>query len=110
MPPQQPQQPKPAQQLESSTIWLMIGVALFYDAAQALLDLVGIGWLLVPVAYFHFWLWFKLHGISFFSAKRGATIGVGAALEVVTAGIMPAMTFTVAKIALDYKMKNIVGI
>lgn len=110
MPPQEPQQPKPGEQLESHTIWLMIGVALFYDAAQALLDLVGIGWLLVPVAYFHFWLWFKFHDINFFSAKRGATIGVGAALEFVTAGIMPAMTFTVARIALDYKIKKAIGI
>jgi hypothetical protein len=115
MPPQQqptPQQeqPKPGPQLDTSTIWFMIGVALLFDAIQALLDLIAIGWIFVPVAYFTFWLWFKFKGINFFSAKRGAVIGAGVAFELLTAGILPAMTFTVARIALDYKIKKAVGI
>jgi hypothetical protein len=93
-------------QLESGTIWLMIAVALFYDALQALLDLIAIGWLFVPVAYMHFWLWFKLKGIDFFSAKRASTIGAGMVFELLTAGILPAMTFTVARIAFDHKVKQ----
>ncbi len=84
----------------------MVCVALLYDVLQILLDFIGAGWLLVPVAYLHFSLWFYLHGIKFFSGKRIKSLGAGALLEFITAGIIPATTFNVLFVALDYKVKK----
>jgi len=84
----------------------MIAVALFFDVLQALLDLIGIGWILVFLSYPTFWLWFKIHGINFFSAKRAKTIGLNLVGEGLTAGIWVGMTWTVVRIALDYKIKE----
>lgn len=85
----------------------MVGVALFYDALQALLSWLGIGWLIIPVAYGHFWLWFRMHGLKFFSMKRAPSLGVGVLLEFVTAGIIPSITLNVLRVALDYKVKKV---
>lgn len=60
---------------------LMIGVALLYDGLSALFNLdptIVIGWLanffLNIWSFLTFWLWFKLHGISFVSAKKSGMI------------------------------------
>lgn len=60
---------------------LMIGVALLYDGLSALFNLdptIVIGWLanffLNIWSFLTFWLWFKLRGISFVSAKKSGMI------------------------------------
>lgn len=84
----------------------MVGVALLYDVLQALLDLVAMGWLLVPVAYLHFWLWFKMHGIKFFTPKGAKHFGIGVFFEIISLGILPGFTYNVLMVCLEYKIKN----
>lgn len=56
--------------LKTTTVWLMITVALFFDALQILLDFLLMGWLVTIFGSMTFWLWFKLHGYSFMKPKR----------------------------------------
>lgn len=84
----------------------MIGVAAFFDALQAMLSWLLIGWLIIPIEYGTFWLWFKFNGISFFSMKRAPTLGIGAVIETITAGIFPAFTAVVARIAFTSKIEE----
>lgn len=93
-------------ELDNTTIALMAAVALFYDALQALLAIVFMGWLIIPVAYLTFFVWFKFHGLSFFTLKRAPSMGVGVFLEFISAGIIPSITFNVLRCALDYKVKK----
>ena len=95
------------QGLKSSTIGLMAGVALLYDVIQILLSWIGIGWLIIPIFYLHYWLWFGMHGVKFFTAKRARSLGIGALLEVFTAGIAPAFFVNVLTVALDAKIKQV---
>lgn len=92
--------------LESWKIALMVSVALFYDVVQILLSWIGFGWLIMPIFYLHFWMWFKMNGVKFFTMKRASYAGVGLILETLTAGILPAFTFLVLRICLDYKIKK----
>jgi len=103
-------QPDKQPQLSSATIVIMVVVALIFDGFQTLFSYIGLGWLIIPIAYGTFILWFKLLGLDFLTMKRSALLGVGAALEMLTAGIIPAMTFMVLRIALDYRIKKTVGI
>lgn len=59
-------------QLKTTTIWLMIATALFFDALQILLDFLLMGWLVTIFGSMTFWLWFKFHGYSFMKPKRVA--------------------------------------
>ncbi len=93
--------------LNNATITLMTCIALFYDVLQIILSWAGIGWLIIPIAYLTFIVWFKMHGINFLSMKRAPTLGFGALLEVLTAGIMPSLTYTVLRIGLDSKLKKL---
>jgi hypothetical protein len=93
--------------LSSSTIGLMIGVALFFDTIQALLTPLIIGYFVPIISYPTFWLWFRRHGINFFAKKRAATVGVGVLFEIIPGlDVLPAFTFTVMRIALDSKFKE----
>jgi len=92
--------------LKSTTIWLMTGVAFFFDCIQIAFGWIGLGFLMIPIEYGTFWLWFKFNGISFFSMKRAKTLGIGALIETATAGIFPAFTAVVARIALTSKIKE----
>lgn len=56
--------------LKTTTVWLMIAVAVFFDALQILLDFLLMGWLVTIVGSLTFWLWFKFHGYSFMKPKR----------------------------------------
>ncbi len=98
--------PEKKKELETATIALMTAVALFYDVLQILLALIFLGWLILPVAYLTFFVWFKMHGLSFISLKRAPTLGIGFLLEFISAGIIPAITFAVLRVALDSKIKK----
>ena len=96
--------------LSSTTIWFMIVTALFFDTIQDFLLPLGIGYFIPVVAYPTFWLWFKIHGISFFSMKRAPTIGIGALIELIPGlDALPALTATVARIALTSKAEAVVS-
>jgi hypothetical protein len=95
--------------LSSTTVVFMIVVALFFDALQALLMLVGIGWFVPIISYPTFWLWFRFRGLNFFSLKRASVLGIGALIELIPGlNILPAFTLTVARIALKEKIKEVV--
>jgi len=84
-----------------------MGVAFFFDMLQVAFSWFGLGFLLIPIEYGTFWLWFKFNSINFFSMKRAKTLGIGALIETVTAGIFPAFTAVVARIALTSKIKEV---
>jgi len=84
----------------------MIGVAAFFDALQILLSWILLGWLIIPIEYGTFMLWFKFNGISFLSMKRAPALGIGALLEILTAGIFPAFTAVVARVAFTSRLQQ----
>jgi hypothetical protein len=93
--------------LKSSTVVFMVVVALFFDVLQALLTPVVIGYFVPVIAYPTFWLWFRLHGLSFFTLKRAPVLGIGALVELIPGlDILPAFTLTVARIALTHKIEE----
>ncbi len=95
--------------LTVTTIWLMIAVAFFFDTIQALLTPIIIGYFVPVVSYPTFWLWFKMKGLDFFSLKRAPTLGIGALVELIPGlDLLPAFTFTVARIALTNKFQSVV--
>lgn len=95
--------------LKSTTVVLMITVALFFDALQALLTFIFMGWLAGFFAGLTFYLWFRIHGISFMKPKRLATFGGTALIEFIPfLSVIPAWTFAVAYLALDSKIKKII--
>ncbi len=97
--------------LSSSTIALMVGVALLFDTIQALLTPIGVGWFVPILSYPTFWLWFKLKGFSFLSLKRAPILGIGALIEIIPGiGALPALTATVARVALTAKALQTIAI
>jgi hypothetical protein len=79
---------KRRKEIANSTLFLMLGVALFYDIVQFVLDLIPIaGWILAEFialfAFLTFFVWFKLYGRSFTSPKRFSAMAVGSIIEMV---------------------------
>ena len=100
---------KKENELKTTTVVLMIAVALFFDALQALLTFIFMGWLAGIFAGLTFYLWFKIHGISFMKPKRLATFGGTALIEIIPfLSVIPAWTFAVAYLALDSKIKAVI--
>lgn len=83
-----------------------MGVASFFDMLQIAFSWFGGGWLIIPIQYGTLILWFRFHGLNFLSMKRAPTLGIGALIETVTAGIFPAFTAVVARIAFTEKIKE----
>ncbi|MCI0619426.1 hypothetical protein L0Y40_00085 [Candidatus Wolfebacteria bacterium] len=68
-----------------NTTWaLMFCVAGLYDLAS-FIPIVNV--VIVPVAWLHFWMWFKLHGVSigFTNPKRLVTTGTTSLIEFIPA-------------------------
>lgn len=95
----------------------MVSVALAYDGIQALFDLLH----LIPVvgniiaaiitalisvaAWLTFYIWLKMHGVHFNSAKRILTMGGGFFLELLPVlNMLPAWTLAVVLIYMTTKM------
>jgi hypothetical protein len=95
--------------LKSHTVTLMIATALFFDALQAVLTLIFMGWLVGIFAALTFWLWFRMHGISFMQPKRLMAFGGASLIEVIPIlSALPAWTFAVSYLALSSKIKAVV--
>lgn len=80
--------------LKKTTVWLMIGVALFFDALQILLDFILMGWLVTIFGGMTFGLWFKMHGYSFI--KRGRIAGSLATLLTDAVPVLGWFSWTIA--------------
>jgi hypothetical protein len=92
--------------LKSTTIGLMIGTAIFYDITQWLLAFIFMDWLVGFFAFMTFYVWFKMHGISFMKPKRFATMSMAGLIEVIPfLSAIPAWTLAVTILALDAKIK-----
>ncbi|MFH0804531.1 MAG: hypothetical protein V1896_02935 [Candidatus Zambryskibacteria bacterium] len=103
---------KPAEKKERIKTWMavcMIIVALCVDGAQALLTVLVVGIVMGPIisaiAYFTFWVWFMVLGVSFTkSPKKLGVMGGSAVLEFLfsflpgfTAGITAVVFMTKAE-------------
>ena len=93
--------------LSNTTIVLMIVVALFFDALQALLTFIFMGWAVGIFAGLTFYVWFKMHGLNFATPKRAATFGAGFIIEIIPfLSALPAWTLAIIILALDSKLKK----
>lgn len=96
--------------LTTSTIGLMAATALFFDMLQALLTPIFLGWMVTPIAYGTFGLWFRMRGLNFFTLKRARTLGIGFVIEMIPGlDVLPTITYTVVRVALDTKFKESVS-
>ncbi|MCR4279209.1 MAG: hypothetical protein NUV78_00530 [Candidatus Zambryskibacteria bacterium] len=94
--------------LKSTTVVLMITVALFFDALQVLLTFIFMGWLAGFFAGLTFYVWFRMHGISFMKPKRLAAFGGTALIELIPfLSVIPAWTFAVAYLAISSRLPGI---
>lgn len=95
-------------ELNNTTITLMIGTAVFYDALQALLTLIFMGWLVGIFAGLTFYVWFKSYGISFMKPKRFVTFSGSFLIEIIPfLSILPAWTLAITFLALETKIKKV---
>lgn len=101
---------KKEKKLSSTTIFLLIIVALFFDLLQIIFTFLFLGWLISFYAFMTFWLWFKLKGISFATPKRSGIAGGGFIIELVPfLNMLPAWTLAVTLIILDVKSKELIS-
>ena len=98
--------PEEKKGLSDTTRAIMVSVAFFFDCLQILLSFILMGWLIMPVAYLTFIVWFMFYKLSFLSLKRAPILGIGFLLEMLSAGILPTFTFTVFRICLDNRLKK----
>ncbi|MEK7176164.1 MAG: hypothetical protein AAB695_02190 [Patescibacteria group bacterium] len=94
--------------LKTTTVWLMIGTAVFFDALQILLDFLLMGWLVTIFASMTFWLWFMRHGISFMKPKRIAGSLVTMIIDIVPILGWLAWTVSISTFVLSKKIQDIV--
>ena len=79
---------KPLLRIGGFTAGLMVAVALIYDGAQALIELITfgfLGWLINPIidlwAFLTFFTWFTLKESSFVRPSKALTLGGTTVLE-----------------------------
>lgn len=98
--------------LKNITIGLMIVAALLFDAVQAIINLLPIAGQILSgfvsfFAFMTFWLWFRLNGLKFTSAKRVSYMGGGFILELIPIlNMLPAWTLAVFLLCADFKIKQ----
>ncbi len=106
---------KSEEKRERISVWVgasMIIVALCVDVAQALLIILGIGLalgsIITIVAYFVFWIWFMILGVSFITnPKKLLTVGIGGAVEALPLfNFLPAFTAMIATVVFMTKAED----
>src|ERR1700752_416197 len=83
--------------ISDTTMWLMIGVNLFFTTLQWLFAFIFLGWLVVIFSYLTFSLWNSILGIKFlerFGAKRLFAWVVVPIVALFTDGILPGSLIT----------------
>jgi hypothetical protein len=86
--------------ISSTTAWLMLPTAFFYDTLQALFNLIPflgqiLSYLIVFFSFLTFYVWFKIHDVGFlerFGAKKIMAYIAIPIIEVLTLGIAPGIT------------------
>ncbi len=98
---------KPEKSLKTTTVWLMISTAIFFDALQWLLAFVFMDWLVTIFAYMTFWLWFVTKGIRLLTPKRFAIQTGTLLIEVIPfVAMLPAITCMVVLTIINVKLKE----
>jgi hypothetical protein len=101
---------KKDKELKSTTIALMICTAIFFDILQWFLAFIFMDWLAGIYAFLTFYVWFKVHGIKFAKPKRALALGGAGLIEMIPIfSALPAWTAAVSYIALDTKIKKVIG-
>lgn len=96
------------EKLKNTTIGLMLGVAIFFDALGALLNLIFMYWIVTIVAYPTFWLWFHFKGIKLLTPKRLSIQGGTFLAEIIPFfSALPAITAMVALTIMSTKVKEV---
>ena len=91
----------------------MVAVALFFDTLQILLGFIYLGWAVGIFAGLTFYVWFKMHGLSFMKPKRLFAFGGASILEIVPIPLLaslPAWTAAVLYLTLNSKVKKAVSV
>jgi len=102
-------------EVSNITLGFMVAVALFFDALQALVEIIpGLGQLLsVLIDFFAlgtFFLWGKIAGFKLAKWKRGGVLALGFFIELIPIiNIIPAWTVSVVIFALDIKAKKLLS-
>ncbi len=85
----------------SSTMFLMLFVAILYDFAQLIVNFVPLAgqilsFIITIFAFLTFFLWFKFYGRSFTSPKRALAMGAGVVIEIIPIlSVLPGWTVSV---------------
>jgi hypothetical protein len=87
-------------ELKDATRWLMRGTAILFDLASIVSLVPVVGWILQwIVAIFYnltFWVWFKMHGISFSNPKNLTKYIMGSLVELIPEiGILPGYSISI---------------
>ena len=95
---------------------IMIGVALLYDGAQALIEFIMVGfgftvnWVITVWAWLTFYTWFKIYGVSFLNARRGATLNSSFIIEIFPfLAVIPSWTLAVLLLVLSVRAEDFVA-
>ena len=97
--------------VKTHTIVFMVVVAVFFDVLQFLLGFVYMGWVVGIFAGLTFYVWFKIHGISFMKPKRLLAFGGASIIEIIPIPLLaslPAWTAAVLYLAISNKIKAVV--
>lgn len=97
--------------------FFMVLTALMFDLAQLIIDIILLGfgfvvnWMISIMAYFTFYMWYKMKGINFTDWRKAAIFNGGALTEFLPlplSGFLPAWTLSVIMMIMSVKIKKIV--
>ena len=97
--------------------FFMILTALMFDLTQLIIDIILLGfgfvinWMISIMAYFTFFVWYKMKGVNFSNWRRAAIFNGGALIEFLPLpllGFLPAWTLSVIMMIMSVKIKKIV--
>lgn len=102
---------EPKSTLPAGTISLMIGTGVFFDTLQLIFTPTAIGGSIITIfATLLFFVWFKMHGVSFITPKRLLTMAGAGSLELIPfLNILPAWTGAVWYIIYTTKVREVVS-
>lgn len=88
-------------EISITTLILMVGVAIFYDVFQLIIEIIPLVGQILSLfitlfAFLTFYVWFKIKGRSFASPKRAMAMGAGVIIEIIPIlNILPGWTVAV---------------
>jgi hypothetical protein len=100
--------------IKKGTMVLMVATALFFDVLGALINLIpGLGQVLaIFIAWAGqatFWLWFKMHGVSYGTKKRAVSVTAGFIIGMIPfLNIIPELTLQVILILGTLEVEDLV--